>query len=231
MQAASPALWICSQDSLTSVSFFFFFFKEQAKFQPCQLCSFSFSVTTYVCSLVSHKAWYKRSFSSVIRAGPYQCHGQTGSLTHTVPMQGHRDGLKVNNACARAAVAGRPCGSCTVWREEQCRPCSLTHNPQLKTRSPSVVLLLFFLMKATVPCLVSSEPSTELLLIALSSSFFPVTSTAAAATAAAASSSSSSSWSEYWLKASTSSLKISSLMNPPSGTQSTCQKLTSANLF
>ncbi len=96
-------------------------------------------------------------------------------------------------------------------------------NAQLKTCSPSVVLLLFLLMNATVPGLVSSEPSTELLLITLSSSFFPVTS------AAAASSSSSSSWSEYWLKASTSSLKTSSLIKPPSGTQLTCQCLTSAN--
>lgn len=98
---------------------------------------------------------------------------------------------------------------------------------RLKTCSPSVVLLLFLLMNATLPGLLSSDASTELLLITLSSSFFPVTSAPTAATAAAASSSSSSSWSEYWLKASTSSLKISSLINPPSGKQLTCQNLTS----
>lgn len=31
---------------------------------------------------VSHKALYERSLGTVIRAGPYQCHGQTGSLIH-----------------------------------------------------------------------------------------------------------------------------------------------------
>lgn len=83
------------------------------------------------------------------------------------------------------------------------------------TSLPSAVFLLFLLMNGIVPDLESSEASTELLLITLSSSFFLVTS----AVAAAASSSSSSSWSEYWLKASTSSLKISSLIKPPSGTE------------
>lgn len=85
--------------------------------------------------------------------------------------------------------------------------------------SPSVVLLLFLLTNAKDPALFSSEPSTELLLITLSSSFFPVMSPTVPAEA---SSSSSSSWSEYWLRASTNSLNISSLMNPPSGTQSRC---------
>lgn len=91
------------------------------------------------------------------------------------------------------------------------------------------MLLLFLLMNA--PDFVSSEPSTKLLLIILSSSFFSVTSTAVAA-AAAPSSSSSSSWSEYWLRASTSSLKTSSLIKPPSRTQSACHDLkTDNNLF
>ena len=141
----------------------------------------------------------------------------------TAPVQGYRDSFKVNNACGKSC-----CGRATLWQLYSVMrgtvpalfalqpSCSLT---QLRTCSPSVVLFLFLLMNATVPGLVSSEASTELLLITLSSSFFPVTSTAAAAAAAATatSSSSSSSWSEYWLKASTSSLKISSLMNPPSG--------------
>lgn len=102
-------------------------------------------------------------------------------------------------------------------------------NAQLKTCSPSAVLLLFLLANAAAPALVSSEPSAELLLITLSSSFFP-----ASSVTVAASSPSSSSWSEYWLKASTSSLKISSLINPPSRTQSTgqntCQAYRNANI-
>lgn len=107
---------------------------------------------------------------------------------------------------------------------------SKTHQLKTFTLSPSVVFLLFLRMNATVPAFVSSEPSTELLLIALSSSFFPATSVVAAA-AAAASSSSSSSWSEYWLKASTSCLKISSLINPPSGRQLLCKNLTNVNVY
>lgn len=79
---------------------------------------------------------------------------------------------------------------------------------------PSAVFLLFLLTNGIVPGLDSSEPSAELLLITRSSSFFLITSAAAAT-----SSSSSSSWSEYWLKASTSSLKISSLIKPPSETE------------
>ena len=143
----------------------------------------------------------------------------------TAPVQAYRDSFKVNNACGKSC-----CGRATLWQLYSVMrgtvpalfalqpSCSLT---QLKTCSPSVVLFLFLLMNATVPGLVSSEASTELLLITLSSSFFPITSAAAAATA---SSSSSSSWSEYWLKASTSSLKISSLINPPSGKRLTEHK-------
>ena len=90
----------------------------------------------------------------------------------------------------------------------------------LSTCLPSAVFLLFLLMNGNVPGLGSSE-STALLLITLSSSFFLISS----AVAAAASSSSSSSWSEYWLKASTSSLKISSLIKPPSGTEITSTQI------
>lgn len=151
--------------------------------------------------------------------------GQTGSLTlNTLP--GTQAEFKVNNAGGESC-----CGRATLWQLcsvmrgtvaalfmfQPSFPLTLhwvsTHNTQLMTYSPSVVLLLFLLMNATVPGLVSSEPSTELLLITRSSSFFPVIS------AATASSSSSSSWSEYWLKASTNSLKISSLINPPSETK------------
>lgn len=146
-----------------------------------------------------------------------------GSLIfNTLP--GTRDHFQVNNAGGESC-----CGGVTMWQLYgvmkgtvpalfTLQPsCSLApHAHSWETCSPSVVLLLFLLMKAALPGLVSSEPSTELLLIILSSSFFTDNSATAAA-----SSSSSSSWSEYWLRASTSSLKISSLINPPSGTEST----------
>lgn len=162
-------------------------------------------------SLVFHKAWCRRSLSSVIRAGPYQCHGQMGSPTHS------RD----TEAASKQTMSARE----LLWQGDlvagvQCNDTNSVSLQLLAEDSPSVVLLLFLLTNATEPALLSSEPSTELLLITLSSSFFPVTSPAVAGEV---SSSSSSSWSEYWLSASTNSLKISSLMNPPSGTQSTCQ--------
>lgn len=162
-----------------------------------------------------------RSFSSVIRAGPYQCKGQMGSLTHS------RD----TEAALRQTTSAQE----LLWQGDlvarvQCNDTnsmslyfSCSHHLKTQMRqaedSPSVVLLLFLLTNAKDPALFSSEPSTELLLITLSSSFFPAMSPTVPAEA---SSSSSSSWSEYWLRASTNSLNISSLMNPPSGTQSRC---------
>ncbi len=59
------------------------FVHRQQNNSVVRCASISLSVSVGIYNLVSDKAWYERSLSSVIRAGPYQCHGQTGSLTHS----------------------------------------------------------------------------------------------------------------------------------------------------